>query len=182
MARIVVCKECGEEKPYYAKGLCRTCYSCQWRKAHPDYQYKWCQDHPDYHRRYHNVHRERRNRRSCAWHEEHSGYRREYHRQWREANPDKARENGRRYRARKKGATIQPVNEAAIYERDGHMCMYCGTTHNRLSIDHIVALNNGGAHAEDNLVVACRSCNSSKNATPLVEWLQTQPHSIVWLF
>lgn len=33
---------------------------------------------------------------------------------------------------------------------------------------------------EDNLVVACRRCNGSKGARPLMEWLETQPYSQAW--
>jgi len=101
-------------------------------------------------------------------------------RRWREANPEKQREYNRRRRALKSNATIEPVDELAVYERDGRMCIYCGATED-LALDHIVPLNGGGSHREDNLVVACRSCNSSKGAKPLEEWLETQPKAIVWV-
>ena len=61
------------------------------------------------------------------------------------------------------------------------MCIYCGVTEG-LTLDHIVPLVNRGTHSEDNLVVACGRCNSSKKDRPLEKWLQTQPYSIVWLF
>jgi len=86
-----------------------------------------------------------------------------------------------RRRARKNGATIGPVDEAAIYERDGYMCIYCGETHRKLTIDHIEALSNGGPHLEDNLLVACGRCNSSKGTKPFEEWLQTQPKALAWV-
>jgi len=77
------------------------------------------------------------------------------------------------------------VDEAEIYERDGHMCLYCGATEDltldHLTLDHIIPLAKGGPHSEDNLIVACRSCNSSKGIKPLMEWLQTQPNALPWV-
>ena len=101
-------------------------------------------------------------------------------RRWQQKNPDKVREISRRYRARKNDATIGPVDEERIYKLYDYMCIYCGMTDN-LSLDHVVSLNNGGAHCEDNLVVACQSCNSSKHVKALEEWLQTQPKARAWV-
>jgi len=90
------------------------------------------------------------------------------------------RKAGSTRRALKLGATVGDVNEAAVYELSGHACIYCGATTN-LSLDHIVPLARGGAHSEENLVVACRRCNSSKGGKPLVQWLQTQPTAVAWV-
>jgi len=76
----------------------------------------------------------------------------------------------RKRKALKLNATIGPIDEAAIYEMCNHKCTYCGSQEN-LSLDHVVALAAGGAHCQDNLTVACQSCNSSKGAKPVAEWL-----------
>ncbi len=49
-------------------------------------------------------------------------------------------------------------------------CCYCGSRNN-LSIDHLIPTKRGGANTGDNLVWACRSCNSSKCARDALEWL-----------
>lgn len=49
----------------------------------------------------------------------------------------------------------------AVFERDGRACRYCGSEE-ALSIDHVVPRCQGGLDNSDNLVVACRSCNSRK--------------------
>lgn len=49
-------------------------------------------------------------------------------------------------------------------------CCYCGRRQ-FLSVDHLIATKRGGANAGDNLVWACRSCNSSKGARDAIEWL-----------
>jgi len=73
-------------------------------------------------------------------------------------------------RARIAGVDIDEVDIGAIFARDGYRCTYCGNIEN-LSIDHIIPLANGGPHCEENLVVACKSCNSSKGAKSLVVWM-----------
>jgi hypothetical protein len=49
-------------------------------------------------------------------------------------------------------------------------CCYCGSQLD-LTLDHLIPQFRGGKHSADNLVVACRSCNSSKKALDLLEWM-----------
>jgi exonuclease III len=48
-------------------------------------------------------------------------------------------------------------------------CCFCGSTEN-LSIDHLIPRKKGGIDEGDNLILACRSCNSSKGKKDLMEW------------
>lgn len=57
-----------------------------------------------------------------------------------------------------------------IFERDGHECQYCGSSHD-LTCDHIVPLIRGGTNDHDNLTTACRPCNSSKGDKLVEEWV-----------
>lgn len=50
-------------------------------------------------------------------------------------------------------------------------CCYCGATKN-LSIDHLIPTKKGGADKGENFVWACRSCNSKKSATDMLDWYQ----------
>ena len=50
-------------------------------------------------------------------------------------------------------------------------CVYCGDM-GRLSVDHIIARVLGGSDDGANLVLACRSCNSSKGDLDLIEWFE----------
>ena len=173
MARTIICPESGEEKPHYSRGLCQTCYQRLWRHENPrshlvsqiKYRHAHQEEEAAYKRQYRPAHREERNA---------------YNHRWRQANLGKARERDRRYRARKAQATIEPVDEAAIYELYNYACIYCGAREG-LTLDHVIALNAGGAHCEDNLVVACGFCNSGKRDRPLEEWLQTQPRALAWV-
>lgn len=59
-----------------------------------------------------------------------------------------------------------------IYGRDDYQCVYCGGPPQHL--DHIQAKSKKGKDAPSNLVTACRSCNTSKNARQWRVWYQSQ--------
>jgi len=52
------------------------------------------------------------------------------------------------------------LNRRAVFARDGHRCQYCGATAE--NIDHVIPRSKGGPHAWDNVVAACRPCNTAK--------------------
>ena len=52
----------------------------------------------------------------------------------------------------------------------GCKCNYCGSIEH-LALDHIFAKKFGGKDAGDNLIYACRSCNSSKGKKDMMEWM-----------
>lgn len=57
----------------------------------------------------------------------------------------------------------------AVLQRDGFRCRYCGTTgqEERLEVDHVMAVANGGPDYMVNLVTSCRPCNQGKKHYPL---------------
>ena len=48
-------------------------------------------------------------------------------------------------------------------------CAYCGSRED-LTLDHVVPLSRGGTHAIDNLVAACKPCNSRKGSRDELEF------------
>jgi 5-methylcytosine-specific restriction endonuclease McrA len=48
-------------------------------------------------------------------------------------------------------------------------CYYCGST-TYLSVDHLIPKIKGGPDEADNLIWACRSCNSSKQGRDMLVW------------
>lgn len=57
-------------------------------------------------------------------------------------------------------------NRTRIYKRDGHKCVYCGSTKN-LTLDHVMPKSRGGSNEWTNLVTSCFKCNLRKsNRTP----------------
>jgi 5-methylcytosine-specific restriction endonuclease McrA len=130
-------------------------------------------------RAYYEAHREECRALSRAWKEAHKeeclAYARAYgkaHREkrcatmcaWQKANPQEVAVKARRYRARKRGATIGPIDIEAIRQRDRMLCCICGkkVTEKDFSLDHTVPLSLGGPHSQENLRVAHRHCNSRR--------------------
>jgi 5-methylcytosine-specific restriction endonuclease McrA len=52
------------------------------------------------------------------------------------------------------------LTRRAVFARDGWSCQYCGATAE--NVDHVIPRSRGGAHAWENVVAACRRCNSRK--------------------
>jgi len=57
-----------------------------------------------------------------------------------------------------------PLNNHTLFQRDGHLCLYCGNRFNRknLSRDHVRPLMLGGPNTWNNVVTACIRCNNHK--------------------
>jgi 5-methylcytosine-specific restriction endonuclease McrA len=51
-------------------------------------------------------------------------------------------------------------------------CAYCGATDRPLQRDCVLALSRGGRYTLDNVVPACRSCNTSKCNDEVTTWLR----------
>jgi 5-methylcytosine-specific restriction endonuclease McrA len=51
-------------------------------------------------------------------------------------------------------------------------CAYCGVTDQPLQRDCVLALSRGGRYTLDNIVPACRSCNTSKCNAEVTGWLR----------
>jgi len=52
------------------------------------------------------------------------------------------------------------ITRRGVFVRDGHRCQYCGGKAE--SIDHVHPRSRGGRHVWENVVAACRACNSRK--------------------
>jgi 5-methylcytosine-specific restriction endonuclease McrA len=51
-------------------------------------------------------------------------------------------------------------------------CAYCGASDRALQRDCVLALSRGGRYTLDNVVPACRSCNTSKCNDEVTGWLR----------
>ena len=52
------------------------------------------------------------------------------------------------------------LSRRGVFARDDHQCQYCGGRAD--SIDHVVPRSRGGEHIWENVVAACRPCNTAK--------------------
>jgi len=73
-----------------------------------------------------------------------------------------------------KGLCDGTMNVSTLFDDEkvklisGYKCSYCGSSNN-LSLDHIFPQKLGGKDTGDNLIYACKSCNSSKGKKDLME-------------
>jgi 5-methylcytosine-specific restriction endonuclease McrA len=76
------------------------------------------------------------------------------------------------YRAR------APLTRNGLMARDGGRCQYCDAR--ATTVDHVMPRSRGGRHRWENVVAACRRCNSRKADRTLAElgWdLPRRPHA-----
>jgi len=115
----------------------------------------------------------------------------EISRRWAKNNPEKRKAadrkrkqspQGRLYnqvytgirRARKKAIEINDFTRGEwliLKDEFAGMCAYCGIEPASLTQDHIIPIKKMGSHTYENIVPACKSCNSRKGAKDLQDFL-----------
>jgi len=72
--------------------------------------------------------------------------------------------HGSHARSRARSAYTPPLNNNALFKRDGYLCLYCGSHFQArdLSRDHVTPLSQQGDDCWSNVVSACKRCNSHK--------------------
>lgn len=118
----------------------------------------------EYDRNYREQNRAKRNEVTREWRRKNA----ERVQTYKQKNADRVREDARRRRARLRAATIEPIPSALVALLERLPCFYCGDKGG--TVDHVVPLALGGAHAPWNLVSCCSSCNSSKGTRPMPEF------------
>ena len=77
------------------------------------------------------------------------------------------------------------LNRRAVFARDRNQCQYCGAQAE--NIDHVIPRSRGGAHEWENVVAACRPCNTKKEDRLLHEVglvlrrQPTAPKELTWI-
>jgi hypothetical protein len=60
-------------------------------------------------------------------------------------------------------------------DKEGYIrCAYCNKILENATQDHFIAMSKGGEYTKNNIVPACKSCNSSKNDLDFFEWYPIQ--------
>ncbi|WP_416219342.1 HNH endonuclease [Frankia sp. Cas4] len=68
--------------------------------------------------------------------------------------------------------TVGVAVDASIarYTRVGSVCWYCGSRSGARVLEHVTPISRGGGSDRNNLVIACRCCNSAKGSRTLEEF------------
>lgn len=90
---------------------------------------------------------------------------------WKKENRDSCNISTRKYRSTALGleSTLTKEEWKLIVDFFDSGCAYCGRPKS-LAREHFVPVSNGGSFTKENIIPACRSCNSSKNNKGFSEW------------
>ena len=75
--------------------------------------------------------------------------------------------------------TVATVRRFSAVQHQNGVCLYCGSTitakpgDSGCELDHVVPRSGGGSSKRENLVAACRRCNSEKGNLPFSIWAAT---------
>lgn len=187
--RYIICDDCHTQQPHHSHSVCRACYDRQWHKTHPGKhgEYERNRRHklgP----KYAEMERERnqtpkRKEWKRNYYLTHKVYFAQKQREYRKRNKDKSNAhwakwykenpekvhlksliNDERRRSRINGlpCTLTRDQWQAIKAAYNNKCAYCGKHSKHLSQDHFIPVTKGGGYTPDNIVPACRKCNSRK--------------------
>jgi len=64
-----------------------------------------------------------------------------------------------------------PFSRENVFKRDNFECVYCGCDNKKtLTLDHVHPTSKGGQNTFENVVTACKKCNSEKADLTLTEY------------
>lgn len=103
----------------------------------------------------------------------------EIHRRYRQNNKDICRKHCNTRRSRIKNLTANLTVEQWDNSKKyfDNLCAYCRGKNSQgetLEQEHIIPLSKGGCYTADNIIPACRACNSSKGNKDMNEWFKAQ--------
>ena len=200
------CSKCGEilhvskfhkvkNGKYGVEGACKECrkiHNKKYREEHKDY-YK------EYHKEYYEDNKEYIKEHSKQYYEDNKDKVLEKNKQWREDNKDKVLEcmkqwhknnpeksfnsnSRRRQKENTQGNGITKEQWKEMMDFFDWACAYSGeyiggdNKDKKRTIDHIIALDNGGEHEIWNCVPMFKSYNISKHANNMLEWYLQQEY------
>lgn len=157
------CSKCRKRKP-------RTVEYFPIRQQSKDGFYGWCREcRTEIHRKWRIEHAEQRRQTARKWRAKNPEKSRRQSAEYRRNNPEQRRLQEQRREAKKRclPATLTPQEWEDIKAAYNYSCAYCGKAWYEidgvLTQDHVIPVDQGGGYTADNIVPACRSCNSHKN-------------------
>jgi 5-methylcytosine-specific restriction endonuclease McrA len=129
-----------------------------------EYRKQYYEENKDKIKRYREQNKDKVKERDKKWREKNKDKIKESDKKWREKNKDKVNLISLKRRERKrnlneKSFTHQHIKQ--IKQKFENKCFHCGEKE-KLALDHFYPLSKGFPLTEDNCVILCKSCNSSK--------------------
>ena len=197
------CKECGKEyreknkdkrkkynKEYYEKNKDKIIeYKKEYREENKDKikerQREWNKNNKDKIKEYYEENKDKIKERQRKYYEKNKDKVLEYNKKWHKNNPEKLfnKHNRRRSKLENQGRGITKEQWKECFNWFDWKCAYSGEklqnnkTTNGRTIDHIVALDNGGLNEPWNIVPMKKGYNSSKfNRINSLDWYMEQEY------
>lgn len=183
------CRNGHVDKRYVKGGACRSCLNAatKRRRSRPDVK----EHNRKYTRMYYQANKEDILSRQYKSRRNGTNDRLAYEVNWRRSNVAKARANSERWRIgnldadaaksrRRRAVKFNSMGDhnaddvADILMYQGEVCAapWCGASLlEKYDVDHITPLSRGGSNSPDNLQCLCPSCNRSKGAKTMEEWI-----------
>jgi len=177
------CARCGIEKvreEFYPKkrmtvcnGVVRSkyCIPCHLAVAREDYYSNHFQRR-EANRLWMSTHREQVSEKNRLYRERNREKVCELNKAWIGRNRQHVYEYNRRRRTQKQGlpSTLTPGQKTDTWSYFDSRCAYCKYK-GELTEDHFIPVTCGGGRTWDNIVPACKSCNSSKRHSDPLKWI-----------
>lgn len=122
----------------------------------------------------HNANKKDRRQYYSKYYHANKDHKKAYYKQWKENGGQELRvivEQRRQSRKKSLEHSFSKQDWDNCKKFFNSQCAYCGKTLKRLTQDHVIPESKNGPYTVDNIVPACRSCNSSKNTMSLEEFL-----------
>ena len=128
--------------------------------------------------KYYYDNKEKENKKSLKYYYNHQERLQANHRVWTKLNPDKVKLHHQKRAALKKSlpATLTEKQWNKIKEHFQGQCCYCGKESDELQQEHYVPLSKGGEYTKNNILPACKSCNTSKKDKSFNIWYKSYKH------
>lgn len=150
----------------------------EWATNNPDkmnmYKKEWKRRNPNVDSEYYAENKERLLERNKTYRLNNSDMMKTYKRKWKVKNREKVYE-GRKFRDQSNSEgnfTLEEWSEAKNHFNN--QCAYCNGENVKLTQDHFIPLSKGGSYTKDNMIPACRKCNSSKFNHDFMTWYEKQ--------
>lgn len=170
------CSKCGEVKyfsEFYKRSGVKDGRASECKSCHLAMTKQWDFEHPE--KRQEINHKSNISIAHKTRDIERSKKRREYFSKYEKTeNGKKIRQNQmelRRARKNQVESTLTSKEWRDVVFSYGNRCVYCNKELLNPTQDHIIPISKGGTHTADNVVPACKSCNSSKQDKGLISWL-----------
>lgn len=151
-------------------------YGKLYRKAHIEiakiYNKAWRASNKEKVKAYLKVNSQKIKLQKKAYNEANSDKNKAWCKSYLQTHPEKYRQYRHKRRALECHTQIEPINEKAVYLRDGWICQHCKKRVDKKlkwpnpmspSLDHITPLTKGGSHIYKNVQLAHLVCNMSKH-------------------